>query len=59
MPKEKPGISEEQVGKAVDALFKYLGKKAEETKTLVEDDDMFYLVRRSIFPVLLAQQSYV
>lgn len=54
MPKQQLGVSEEQVGKAVDALFKFLGKQADERKSLVEDDEMFYLVRANslwLFPV--------
>ena len=37
-------VSREQVGKAVDALLQYIGKKSEKSTSLIEDEDFLYLV---------------
>lgn len=48
--KTSSAVSRAQVGKAVDALLKYVGKQNEESTSLIEDEDFLYLVRVSPFP---------
>ena len=38
-------ISQEQVQKAVEALLKFIGKKNNDKKSLIDDEDFLYLVR--------------
>jgi hypothetical protein len=46
MPKKpEQQLNKKQVEKAVEALLKYLGNKGEEKASLLDDDELMYLVR--------------
>lgn len=44
----QPTLSAEQTKKAITALLKYVGKEAQESKDLFDDDAMLCLVRHEI-----------
>ena len=43
----QPTLSAEQTRKAITALLKYVGKEAQESKALFDDDEMLCLVRHA------------
>lgn len=43
----QPMLSADQTKKAIAALLKYVGKEAQESKALFDDDEMLCLVRLS------------
>lgn len=44
MPGSTPGLDPEQVRKAASALLKFVGSQKEDSKELLQDDEVFYLV---------------
>lgn len=44
MPGSTPGLDPKQVRKAAAALLKFVGSQKEESKELLQDDEVFYLV---------------
>ena len=57
MPGSTPGLDPEQVKKASAALLKFVGAQKEESKELLQDDEVFHLVRCSFSGTLVPLHS--